>query len=84
MAWQEASVGAEANGLRLAEVRVNVGDRVKKGDVLATFAADTVRAEAAQARASLLLTVARAPRFAPVVLWHSLPVMAQLIVHDPA
>ncbi len=54
MAWQEASVGAEANGLRLAEVRVNVGDRVKKGDVLATFAADTVRAEAAQARASLM------------------------------
>jgi HlyD family secretion protein len=35
-------------------VRVNVGDRVKKGDVLATFAADTVRAEAAQARASLM------------------------------
>lgn len=54
MAWQEASVGAETNGLRLAEVRVNVGDRVKKGDVLATFAADTVRAEAAQARASLM------------------------------
>ena len=54
MAWQEASVGAEANGLRLTEVRVNVGDRVKKGDVLATFSADTVRAESAQARASLM------------------------------
>jgi len=53
VAWQEAIVGAESNGLRLTEVRVNVGDRVAKGQVLATFAADTVRAEAAQARASL-------------------------------
>jgi HlyD family secretion protein len=52
-AWQEASVGAEAGGLRVAEVRVNVGDRVKRGQVLATFASDTLRAELAQARASL-------------------------------
>lgn len=52
-AWQEASVGAESGGLRLTEVRVNVGDRVQKGQVLATFAAETLGAEAAQARASL-------------------------------
>lgn len=52
-AWQEASVGAEASGLRIAQVRVNVGDRVRKGQVLATFAADTVRADLAQARAAL-------------------------------
>ena len=52
-AWQEASVGAEGVALRLTEVRVNVGDRVRKGQVLATFAPDTLRAEAAQARASL-------------------------------
>jgi RND family efflux transporter MFP subunit len=52
-AWQEASVGAEAGGLRIADVRVNVGDRVRKGQVLATFASDTLSAEAAQARASL-------------------------------
>ena len=57
-AWQEASVGAEANGWRLAEVRVNVGDVVKKGQVLATFAADMVRADLAQSRASLLETEA--------------------------
>ncbi|MBA2673123.1 MAG: biotin/lipoyl-binding protein, partial [Ramlibacter sp.] len=50
-AWQEASVGAETAGLRVAEVRVNVGDRVRKGQVLATFAADTLRADLAQARA---------------------------------
>ncbi|AEG94826.1 efflux RND transporter periplasmic adaptor subunit [Ramlibacter tataouinensis] len=52
-AWQEASVGAEATGQRLTDVKVNVGDRVKKGQVLATFATETLRAEAAQARAAL-------------------------------
>lgn len=52
-AWQEASVGSESNGLRLAEVRVNVGDAVKKGQVLATFSPETVQADIAQAKASL-------------------------------
>lgn len=52
-AWQEASVGAEAGGLRITEVRVGVGDRVQRGQVLATFSSDTLRAEAAQARASV-------------------------------
>ncbi|WP_353235293.1 efflux RND transporter periplasmic adaptor subunit [Diaphorobacter ruginosibacter] len=53
-AWQEASIGAESNGLRLTEVRVNVGDTVRAGQVLATFATETVRADVAQARANLL------------------------------
>lgn len=53
-AWQEALIGAESNGLRLTEVRVNVGDVVKAGQVLATFSPDTVQAEVAQVRASLL------------------------------
>jgi RND family efflux transporter MFP subunit len=52
-AWQEASIGAEVGGLRVAEVLVNVGDRVRRGQVLARFASDTLRAEAAQAEASL-------------------------------
>jgi HlyD family secretion protein len=52
-AWQEASVGTEANGLRLAEVRANVGDVVKKGQVLAVFASDTVQADVAQAKAAV-------------------------------
>jgi HlyD family secretion protein len=52
-AWQEASVGTEANGLRLAEVRVNVGDLVKRGQVLATFAPDTLNADVAQIRAAV-------------------------------
>src|SRR5688572_18500864 len=50
-AWQEASIGTEANGLRLIEVTVNVGDEVKRGQVLATFAAETVMAELSEARA---------------------------------
>jgi len=52
-AWQEASVGAEVNGLRIAEVRAQVGDTVKRGQVLAVFAADTVRADVANAQAAL-------------------------------
>lgn len=52
-AWQEASVGSESSGLKLAEVRVNVGDVVKKGQLLAVFSPETVRADIAQSRASL-------------------------------
>ena len=50
-AWQEASVGAEIGGLRLAEVLVNVGETVQRGQVLARFAMDAVQADLAQARA---------------------------------
>ena len=52
-AWQDAIVGAEGNGLRLNEVRVNVGDQVRRGQVLATFAPDTLRAEKAQQSATV-------------------------------
>jgi RND family efflux transporter MFP subunit len=52
-AWQEASIGAEVNGLRIAEVRADVGDAVKRGQPLAVFASDTVRADLAAAQASL-------------------------------
>ncbi len=52
-AWQEASIGSESNGLRLAEVRVNVGEQVRAGQLLARFADDSVRADLAQARAGL-------------------------------
>jgi HlyD family secretion protein len=53
VAWQEASIGAEVNGLRLTEVRVNVGDTVKRGQVLAVFAPETVTAELEQLRAAV-------------------------------
>jgi RND family efflux transporter MFP subunit len=52
-AWQEAIVGAEVNGARLAEVRVNVGDVVKRGQVLATFAPDLIQADLAQSKAAV-------------------------------
>jgi RND family efflux transporter MFP subunit len=52
-AWQEASIGTEANGLRLAEVRVNVGDVVKRGQVLATFASEMIQADLNQTRAGI-------------------------------
>ncbi|NTV97065.1 MAG: efflux RND transporter periplasmic adaptor subunit [Thiobacillus sp.] len=52
-AWQEAVIGAEVSNYRLSEVRVNVGDRVKKGQVLARIDSDTVAAELAQTRAAV-------------------------------
>lgn len=52
-AWQEAVIGSETGGLRLTEVRVNVGDVVKKGQVLAVFSDEAVRAEVDQARAAV-------------------------------
>ena len=51
--WQEAIIGAEVNGLKLTDVRVNVGDVVKKGQVLATFSSDTARAELLQVQAGV-------------------------------
>lgn len=59
-AWQEAIIGSESNGLRLAEVHVNVGDQVRAGQVLATFANESVAADVAQARAALMEAEANA------------------------
>ena len=50
--WQEAVIGAETAGLRLVEVRAAVGDRVKRGQLLARLSADTLAAELAQGRAA--------------------------------
>jgi RND family efflux transporter MFP subunit len=60
VAWQEAIIGSETGGYRLNEVRVNVGDIVKKGEVLAVFASESVNADVAQARAALQETRANA------------------------
>jgi RND family efflux transporter MFP subunit len=51
--WQEAVIGAEIGGNRITEVLVNVGDRVKKGQVLARISSETLAAELAQAKAAL-------------------------------
>ncbi|MBC7600961.1 MAG: efflux RND transporter periplasmic adaptor subunit [Polaromonas sp.] len=54
VAWQEAVIGSESSGLRLTQVLVNVGDTVKAGQLLARFSGDSVQADVAQARASLV------------------------------
>lgn len=35
--WQEALINAQVQGLRIAEVKVSIGDRVKRGEVLVTL-----------------------------------------------
>lgn len=51
-AWQEASIGTQIGGYQLIDVRVNVGDRVRKGQVLARLDPALLKAEEAQLRAS--------------------------------
>jgi len=52
-AWQEASIGSEVGGLRMETVRVNVGDVVRRGQVLASFAPETVQADLGEVLARL-------------------------------
>lgn len=52
-AWQEAVIGSELQGLRLTQVRVDVGSTVQKGQVLALLSSETVTAELAQSRAAV-------------------------------
>ena len=59
-AWQEAIISSESEGLKLVDVKANVGDRVRAGQVLATFSSDRGRAEVAQAKASMLEAEANA------------------------
>ena len=51
--WQEAVIGAQLSGLRLVEVRVNVGDAVSRGQLLARFDNEMLRADMAQLKANL-------------------------------
>lgn len=64
-AWQEAVISTEIGNLRLTDVSVNVGDQVKKGQVLArisnaTVAADLAQSQAAVSEAEAMLAEARA------------------------
>lgn len=52
-AWQEAVIGSETGGIRLTSVDVNVGDRVKRGQVLAQFSTDTLQADIDQQQANI-------------------------------
>ncbi len=52
-AWQEALIGSEVDGLRLTELKAQVGEAVRCGQVLATFSNVTVKADVAQAQAAV-------------------------------
>lgn len=52
VAWQEAVIGAELANLRIVEVAAQVGDRVRKGQVLARLDAATAASELAEAKAA--------------------------------
>jgi len=52
-AWQEAVISAEISDLLLTEVRVNVGDRVQQGQVLARLSKDSVEAVLSESRAAV-------------------------------
>jgi len=52
-AWQEAIIGAEIGGVRLVELQANIGGSVKKGELLARFADETLLADLHQQQASL-------------------------------
>lgn len=63
-AWHEAIIGAEVGGLRITDIFVDVGDKVKKGQELARLATDTTMADlhkkmAAVAQAKATLTEAK-------------------------
>lgn len=52
-AWQEAVIGPEISNYRITEVKVNVGDVVRRGQVLARIAPEAVESEFAEIRASV-------------------------------
>jgi len=52
-AWQETSIRAEGDGLKLIEVSFDVGDTVKRGQVLARFNHDIIATELAEAQSSV-------------------------------
>lgn len=52
-AWQEVVIGAETQGLRLVEVAVQVGERVRRGQLLARLQSDTLAAERGATQAAL-------------------------------
>jgi len=52
-AWQEAKIGAEIGSLRIKQILVDVGSRVKRGQDLAVLADETVVAELRKQQANV-------------------------------
>ncbi|MDD2335267.1 MAG: efflux RND transporter periplasmic adaptor subunit [Geobacteraceae bacterium] len=69
IAWKEAIISAETGGLRITALHADIGNRVKRGQLLAELARDSVNAEVrryeaalASAKASLAQAKANADR----------------------
>jgi RND family efflux transporter MFP subunit len=61
-AWQEIIVSPEVSGLRIAELLVDVGDVVTRGQLLARLADDSVRAELRKQEADVAQAAANLER----------------------
>lgn len=59
-AWEEVVIGGELSGLRVAEVTVEVGDVVRRGDLLLRLDARGLRAQLGQAEAAVAQAAANA------------------------
>lgn len=59
-AWQEASVGSRSSGLPIVAINADIGDTVRKGQVLARLDDSTTAAAVARAEAQLAQAQARA------------------------
>ncbi|SQI36560.1 Macrolide-specific efflux protein macA precursor [Leminorella richardii] len=58
-AWQEAFISTEAHGVSITSVLVDVGDEVRKGQLLAELQSQTLSAELEQAEAELRQAIAQ-------------------------
>lgn len=58
--WREAIIGAEIPGIAMARIVAEVGQQVKKGDLLAEYESASVRAERDQAAAAVREATAQA------------------------
>ncbi len=63
-AWREVQVGTEASGQRIERVLVDVGQRVRRGELLAQLASASLDADLVATRASLAEAVASAKEIA--------------------
>ncbi|MBM3462612.1 MAG: efflux RND transporter periplasmic adaptor subunit [Armatimonadetes bacterium] len=63
-AWDPLSIGAEANGLRIEQINVDEGHRVRRGQVLATLNSSVLEAQLEQQHARLSAASANASRVA--------------------
>src|SRR6185369_9284572 len=61
-AWQEVIIAPEVGGYRVAEVKVDVGDRVKRGQTLVELSTALLDAEVATKKAQLVTDAAALER----------------------